>query len=48
MSQGAVALILIRDSLIELSITNEAFSRWVVALIIGVKALKKVVVAAKD
>jgi hypothetical protein len=42
------ALILIGDSLAELSIAHEAFLRWVMALIIGVKALEKVVAATKE
>jgi hypothetical protein len=42
------ALILIGDSLAELSIAHEAFLRWVMDLIIGVKALEKVVAAAKE
>jgi hypothetical protein len=42
------ALILIRGSFVELPIVDKALSRWVMALIIRVKALKKVVVAAKE
>jgi hypothetical protein len=41
-------LVLIRDSLAELPITHEALSRWVIALIIGVKALEKVVAASGE
>jgi hypothetical protein len=41
-------LILIGDSLAELSIAHKALSRRVVALVIGVKALEKVVVAIKE
>jgi hypothetical protein len=41
-------LILIRGSFVELPIADKALSRWVMALIIRVKALKKVVVAAKE
>jgi hypothetical protein len=42
------ALILIGGSFMELPIIDKALSRWVMALIIRVKALKKVVVAAKE
>jgi hypothetical protein len=32
---------------VELSITHEALSRWVMALVVGVKTLEKVVAAEK-
>jgi hypothetical protein len=41
-------LVLVEDSFVELPITHEAFSRWVVTLIIEVKALKKVVAAVEE
>jgi hypothetical protein len=41
-------VIVVGDSLMELPITHEALSRWVVALIIRVKALEKVVAAAEE
>jgi hypothetical protein len=41
------ALVFVRNSFAELPITHEALSRWVVTLIIGIKALDKVVVAVK-
>jgi hypothetical protein len=46
--RGVFTLILVGDSLAELSITHKAFSRWVVTLIIGVKALDKVVAAVEE
>jgi hypothetical protein len=41
-------LVLVRDSFVKLPVTHKAFSRWVVTLIIGVKALKKVVAAVEE
>jgi hypothetical protein len=46
--RGVFTLILVGDSLMNLSITHEAFSRWVVTLIIRVKALEKVVAAVEE
>jgi hypothetical protein len=42
------AFILVGDSFMEFPIAYEALLRWVVALIIGVKALEKVVAAIKE
>jgi hypothetical protein len=42
------ALIFIKSSFMELPIAHKALSRPVVAPIVGVKALKKVVVVAKE
>jgi hypothetical protein len=42
------ALILVGGSLAELPIAHKAFSRRVMALVIGVKALEKVVAAVKE
>jgi hypothetical protein len=42
------ALILVRGSFAELPIAHKALSRWVVALVTGVKTLKKVVTAEKE
>jgi hypothetical protein len=42
------ALVLIGDSFTEAPIAHEALSRWVMALIVGVKALKKVVATAEE
>jgi hypothetical protein len=42
------AFILVGDSFMEFPIAYEALLRWVVALIIGVKALEKVVAAVKE
>jgi hypothetical protein len=42
------ALVFVRGSFAELPITHEALSRWVMTLVIGVKALEKVVAAAKE
>jgi hypothetical protein len=43
-----LALVFVRSSFTELPITHKALSRHVVALIIGVKTLKKVVAAVKE
>jgi hypothetical protein len=40
-----LALILVEGSYVEFPITHKALSRWVVALIIGVKTLEKEVAA---
>jgi hypothetical protein len=42
------SLVLIGDSLAELSITHEALLRWIVVHIIRVKALEKIVAAAEE
>jgi hypothetical protein len=42
------ALILIGDSFAEFPVADEALSRWVMALITGVKVLKKVVATIKE
>jgi hypothetical protein len=42
------ALVFVRSSFAELPIAHEAFSRRVIALVIRVKALKKVVVAVEE
>jgi hypothetical protein len=41
-------LILVGGSFVELLITHKKLSRWVMALIVIVKTLKKVVVAEKE
>jgi hypothetical protein len=42
------ALILVGGSLAEIPITHEAFSSWVIVLIVGVEALEKVVATGKE
>jgi hypothetical protein len=42
------ALVLVGGSFVELPITHEALSRWVMALIVGVKTLEKVVATKKE
>jgi hypothetical protein len=41
-------LILIRGAFVGFPITHEALSRWVVALVVGVKTLEKVVAPKKE
>jgi hypothetical protein len=42
------ALVLVGGSFTELPIAHEALSRWVRALVVGIKTLKKVVAAEKE
>jgi hypothetical protein len=42
------ALVLVRGSFVKLLIAHEALSRWVVALVVGVKTLEKVVATEKE
>jgi hypothetical protein len=46
--QCVLALVFVRSSFMELPITHEALSRWVMALVVGLKTLKKVVAAVKE
>jgi hypothetical protein len=42
------ALILVRGSFVEFPVAHKALSRWVMALVIGVKTLEKGVAAEKE
>jgi hypothetical protein len=45
--RGVFALIFIRASFMVFPIAHEAFSRWVVSLIVSVETLVKVVISAR-